>query len=594
MKRRQPIFSSFLVLLAGFCLAVASAQPARAQDNSQDSQSDYSHARIVRLSFVIGDVQYQQGDEDWQTAPVNLPLQEGFRLATTDGRAEVEFESGLVVRLAENSGIEFTKLALENGGRITQLTLTDGSIRITANLPGQDRFSVSAPNLQMTLPHSARLRMDTAQGDTWVSVLKGDVQVSTSAGDTRVTDGHTLHMAASNGDQISIEDNAAPDDFDRWGDDRDRIIEQGNTQELQYLPTSAPDYVDYNYGLSDLSSYGHWTFIAGYGYGWQPYGVPIHWTPFGDGCWDFFGGGFGWTWVSFEPWGWLPYHTGHWFFSPVFGWLWEPGPFRMWDPAPVQWLRVGNQLGWAPRGSIGDRGEPAVHGVVTGVRDPRGIIRPGGNGPVMPVGNLKIAKGTPPEPIVHPRTVIVGNPVRGAPTRPVVARPSNHSLVFDPATRTYINEKPPVNGAPVNPIGTPIQTERNFPVRPTHPAGVTPQPTPPGRVNGTQPTPTRTPVQTSRPLPTPSPATVVTMPRYNPPPTPRPTYTPPPAQPQPRYAPPVQQQSQPHYSPPPSPPPAPVQHYSPPPPPPPPPSHSGSGGSSSGGHTGGGSSTGHH
>ena len=103
MKSRQQVFSSLLAVVLGLGVAFAGAQPAKAQDNSQDSQSDFSHARIVRLSFIVGDVQYQTQGSDWQTANVNLPLQEGFRLATTDGRAEVEFESGLIVRLAENS-----------------------------------------------------------------------------------------------------------------------------------------------------------------------------------------------------------------------------------------------------------------------------------------------------------------------------------------------------------------------------------------------------------------------------------------------------------------------------------------------------------
>jgi len=572
MKSRQQVFSSLFAVVLGLGVAFAGAQPTRAQDNSQASQSDFSHARIVRLSFIVGDVQYQTQDSDWQTANVNLPLQEGFRLATTDGRAEVEFESGLIVRLAENSGIEFTKLALENGGRITQLTLTDGSILVSANLKGNDAFSVIAPNLQTTVAHNAKLRMDTAQGDSWVTVFKGEAQVGTSSGDSRVTAGHTLHLAASNGNLISIEGNAAPDDFDKWGLDRDRIIEQGYNQMQRYLPDTGPDYVDYSYGLSDLSSYGHWTFIPGYGYGWQPYGVPNHWSPFGDGCWNFFGGGFGWTWVSFEPWGWLPYHTGNWFFSPVFGWIWEPGPFRRWDPAPVHWLRVGNQMGWVPRGTLDGKGGIPTHGVVTGFKDPRGIIRTGGTGPITPVGVVKITRDVPPEPIVHQRIVTVGNPGGRGPS-PIVGRPMTHGAVFDPATKTYINEKPPVKVVQDKPNPGSTFADKNVPLRPNHKVGVAPNPatpTQPVRVDATRPT--TMPQQMQAPAP-------VTAPRYNLPPAPQQQhYSPPPAPPAP------------HYTPPPAPP---VQHYSPPPSPPPA-SHStggSSGGSSGGGHSG---STGHH
>lgn len=551
MKRRRPTFFPFLVLLAGLGVAVASAQPAQAQDSPQDSQSDYSHTRVVRLSFVIGDVQYQSLDQDWQTAPMNLPIQEGFRLATTDGRAEVEFESGLIVRLAEHSGIEFTKLALENSSRVSQLTLMDGSILATVNLKIGDSFSVIAPNLQMSVPHSAKLRMDTSQGDTWVEVFKGDVQITTGAGDSRLTGGHTLHKSAGENGQISIEANGMMDDFDRWGNDRDRVIAQGDAQVLQYLPTTAPDYADYDYGLSDLASYGQWTFISGYGYGWQPYGVGTAWTPFGNGCWNYFGGGFGWTWLSFEPWGWLPFHTGHWLFLPVRGWIWEPGPFRHWDPAPVHWLYTGNQMAWAPRGAMGFNGEPPANGIVSGFRDSRGIIRPSGE-PVTPGTVLKFTSGAAPAPIIPRRVMTFGNTGGGLRARPVDRMPVSRGAVYDPVTNTYVNGNPPVKNAPVNSGLAPSNSkdekssnnlvkdnnlkdnntkgDQNVPVRPVHSDGNSPQ------------------------------RNVVPQ-------------TPTPAQ-------------QPHYTPPPAPP---ATHSSPPSPPA---SHS-SGGSSGGGHSGG-SSGGHH
>src|SRR5215469_1728770 len=74
---------------------------------AQDSQ-DYSHIRIVRLSFVEGEVQYQRPGSDWEDAKLNLPLEQGFRLQTGNGYAEVEFERGLAIRLANDSSIEFS------------------------------------------------------------------------------------------------------------------------------------------------------------------------------------------------------------------------------------------------------------------------------------------------------------------------------------------------------------------------------------------------------------------------------------------------------------------------------------------------------
>jgi hypothetical protein len=46
------------------------------------AETEYSHARIVRLSFVEGTVTVLRPASDWANAPVNTPIQEGFQLST--------------------------------------------------------------------------------------------------------------------------------------------------------------------------------------------------------------------------------------------------------------------------------------------------------------------------------------------------------------------------------------------------------------------------------------------------------------------------------------------------------------------------------
>src|SRR6266852_4287287 len=72
---------------------------------------DYSYARVVRLSYVQGEVQIARPDQQgWETAYVNTPIQQGFTIGTNNGRAEVEFESGATAYIAENSVVQFTEL----------------------------------------------------------------------------------------------------------------------------------------------------------------------------------------------------------------------------------------------------------------------------------------------------------------------------------------------------------------------------------------------------------------------------------------------------------------------------------------------------
>jgi hypothetical protein len=458
---RRPVLSLIVTLSLGAISALALPASTFAQEDQSniqaqavnmaqpgnDAQSNAANSRIARLSFAQGDVQVLRPDEDWQPAEINLPLQQGFRLATTDGRAEIQFESGLILRLAEDSILEFTQLDTgQNGGRITKLTLTQGTIIVTADLRPIDSFSIDAPNAHVFTQQPSRFRIDTTQGDSWVGIFVGDVMVKSETGETKVTKGHTFHISGGDPSQVSIDMNAAPDDFDQWAGDRDQTIQQGYHDAVQYVANYAPDYSDYSYGLSDLSSYGHWAVSPGCGLCWEPYGVPDHWRPFFFGRWEF-GRGRGWTWISSEPWGWLPFHTGHWIEHPGGrGWMWQPGPFRAWNPAPVHWFNVGNQLGWAPNGTLNSHGQPPASAIVVGTREEHGVkILPGVRPPLASELTEKITRTSVPAAVIQ-RTEFRGSAASGTAGATVPAHPRNFpedsSIRFDPATRTFMNAYP--------------------------------------------------------------------------------------------------------------------------------------------------------
>ncbi len=400
---------------------------------------DYSYARIVRLSLVQGDVQINRPSQSgWETAIANMPIQQGFSVATNDGRAEIEFESGATARIAEKTVLQFTELALSNGGRITKLKVTQGTANFYANIKSDDSFIVATPQLQVAIPQKAEFRVDVFNDGTSVSVFKGDASVVTPAGTKDVTKGHTLAYSASAPDQVRIEANPAEDDWDRWVDNRENTITTATNQTLQY--TSAP----FDYGMADLSSYGGWNYFPGYGYGWQPWSLGRGWAPFMNGYWGFYPG-LGWTWISYESWGWVPYHFGSWAFSPVYGWLWLPGYYNFWCPAPVQWVVVGNQIGWTPLRPT----SPAPSG--SGVQTPRPVppiivggrvLGRGGHNQVLPGdtpdGKVQVLPA-PPLPsgkMPHPTVAGAGSAV-AVPTAPGLARLGS-GVTFDPAEQRFV------------------------------------------------------------------------------------------------------------------------------------------------------------
>jgi hypothetical protein len=117
-----------------------------------------------------------------------------------------------------------------------------------------------------------------------------------------------------------------------------------------------------DYFYDDLTPYGQWVTVAGYGPCWEPYNVAPDWRPYTLGHWVYSDDD-GWLWVSDEPFGWCCYHYGRWAYLPGGRWCWVPG--REWGPAWVVWRSGGGYTGWCAL-PPGEAGQPYVT-VVAGV-----------------------------------------------------------------------------------------------------------------------------------------------------------------------------------------------------------------------------------
>jgi hypothetical protein len=520
-------------LLAAFSFAFVFAPLAHAQD------SDYS--RVVRLSRTDGQVLVSHpGSDAWEDAMVNLPLQEGDTLATQGGLAEIEFENGATAYLAENSVLQFTQLGFSDGGRVTQLSLTQGVGTFYANLTRQDSFSVVAPTFEVAIPERAEARVDAFRDSASLQVLLGQVSVSTNEGSTTFEKGQTVTIDQGDLQNMDVARLPEPDSFDQWVGAQSETIQSGTTNSLSYI--SSPNY----YGLSDLSIYGSWVSFPGYGNSWRPFRVGFGWTPYSDGNW-ILDPRLGWIWVSNEPWGWMPYHFGTWLLSPAFGWVWVPGGpagLRSWQPACVNWVRVGNQVGWVARSPNDRDGAPAniQHGVVT--RTGTSTRNRTGSNQIIAgkdVQSVTPLKQPPPGFVSHPAPIAprfgLGSPVRTIP-QPSKA---DGTVVFDRGTRTFINGNPkssPAEPAPLPPsnarrgaqqimVPTPgpdgSQIRRGVlpPVVPAPPSRMPPNSVSPPAHTISAPSASRTgssppvlPPAPARPMSPPSPQ----VPRYAPPP----------------------------------------------------------------------------
>src|ERR1700675_1243224 len=126
-----------------------------------------SHARIIRLSLVQGDVRIlhdSKGDPlandkaTWERAELNLPIRQHDVLATDNGRAEVEFENGAMAFINENSVLEFFDLSLDDGSLTTRLVLRQGTGSFYVNPARADYFSVTGADFTAEAAGRANFR----------------------------------------------------------------------------------------------------------------------------------------------------------------------------------------------------------------------------------------------------------------------------------------------------------------------------------------------------------------------------------------------------------------------------------------------------
>ena len=315
-----------------------------------------SHARIIRLSLVQGDVRIlhdSKGDPlandkaPWERAELNLPIRQHDVLATDNGRAEVEFENGAMAFLNEHSVLEFFDLSLDDGSLTTRLILRQGTGSFYVNPARDDYFSVTGGDFTAEAAGRANFRMDNFDDGSTVAVIKGQVNV-VHKNDTKIlAKGQSLTMSAG-GATASVSSAPESDDFDRWVSGREDSVVTATNAARQYSNSSS-----YLSGFGDLYTYGGFYPISGLGYGWQPYGVGLGWSPFDYGNW-FYGSQFGWSFIGSQPWGWLPYHYGGWFFQPGIGWLWTPTGFGgghipvKFHPVTATFVRSGSTVAMVP------------------------------------------------------------------------------------------------------------------------------------------------------------------------------------------------------------------------------------------------------
>ena len=210
---------------------------------------------------------------DWAEAPMNTPLQEGFKLSTAENSfAEVEFENGSTVRLGQLSMLEFTRLALSpDGSKINHLKMDQGYATFHAALEGQDVYEVSTPDATLTPYGNVRFRVDVDSSAERVEVFNGSLEVASSLGSWTLAKNSVLELRPGTDSPDQLSEGITPDEWDQWVQERESRAESATNSPSPSANSSISN--DASYGGTDLSYYGNWSYVSGFGYGWIPMSV---------------------------------------------------------------------------------------------------------------------------------------------------------------------------------------------------------------------------------------------------------------------------------------------------------------------------------
>ena len=140
----------FFVLISSLTLVI----PARVLA-SKDKDED---AREVYLAYVQGDVRISTGkdhrpdlNQPWEQALKGEPVGQGCALATGDGRAEIEFEDGSVVYLAEDSLLLFRELHAAGDRVVSRMSLASGTATFALQSGDREFFFIDTPTNHLAL-----------------------------------------------------------------------------------------------------------------------------------------------------------------------------------------------------------------------------------------------------------------------------------------------------------------------------------------------------------------------------------------------------------------------------------------------------------
>jgi hypothetical protein len=254
------------ILAVAFYLAVSS--------HSAGAGPSQNSPEIVRLSHAEGDIRVSEGssgkvtlDGPWSVAAAGLPIEGGFTIATGTGRAEIEFESGWTIYLADNSTLEFTDLNVRNNVPDSKIVLLAGTLSVYFKPAEDEKLSLETPFAKALLTTPESFRVESFLDALSVTSLEtsGTKVDADQNPDVFLEKGQTIVYTEGAPAQIKASESMTPTAWDQWVSTRVSAREAAVSAGLKASGLASPIP-----GLADLYNGGRFFDCAPFGRCWEP------------------------------------------------------------------------------------------------------------------------------------------------------------------------------------------------------------------------------------------------------------------------------------------------------------------------------------
>ncbi|UCE42988.1 MAG: FecR domain-containing protein [Candidatus Aminicenantes bacterium] len=300
----------------------------------------------------------REGLRSPEVADLNLPLVPGDTIRTFERRCEIQFDTGTIIRLDQNTELKIETIlaqSLSSNTQLTNLLLLKGQVYVMYKRHvRKEIFQIITPNTAVKLNHNSVALIE--------SVTDGSTDILMSEGKGYALYGPTENAIKKESIKKSQKIVVTPDhrlvinqyeeieDFEAWNEKLNReFLEFHEGKSVIPMPIQKLSRGVYYFAQKYSNLYGEWLWDKYVGYVWRPFlnnrSYPWGgWMPYYQGRWSSVQGQL--FWVPSEPWGWVPYHLGIWMWNKNKGWLWIPG--SVFAPAWVDWSFYRGYFCWRP------------------------------------------------------------------------------------------------------------------------------------------------------------------------------------------------------------------------------------------------------